>query len=81
MGGHSNLQGVKLSDFIDEDFLNDLVLDSGSTEYIKKSDKKPLEELLTSTLTKSTILLPTLTTESTLPAGNKRRRADSSGDF
>lgn len=81
MGGHSNIRGVKLSDFIDEDFLNDLVLDQGTDQAnINKSDKKPLEELLSSTLTMSTILLPTLTTETTMPGSNKRRRTES-GDI
>ena len=59
MGGYSNLQAVKLSDFIDEKFLNDLVQDIGAeSSGYSKSDKLPLGDLMTSIAEKSSILLP-----------------------
>ena len=39
MGGYQNLKSVKLSDFIDETFLEDLVRDISPETGAKKSDK------------------------------------------
>ena len=58
------MKGVKLSDFIDEDFLNDLVHDTNDGTTARKSDKRPLSDLILSSIEKSSISLPTLTNES-----------------
>ena len=42
MGGYQNIKSVKLSDFIDEAFLEDLVRDIRPDPGAKKSDKKAL---------------------------------------
>ena len=63
MGGYQNLQSVKLSDFIDEEFLNDLVREIDVDEGQRKSDKLPLIDLMQSTAKKSSILLPQMKPE------------------
>ena len=83
MGGYSNLKTVKLSDFIDEAFLEDLVLDIGVDQGAAKSDKKPLSRLMKESADRSSITLPTLQRESnsaTSSVANKRRKT-SAGDL
>ena len=49
MGGYQNLQSVKLSDFIDEDFLDDLVHDAANDddqEKRRRSIKLPIDNLV-----------------------------------
>ena len=59
MGGYQSLKAVKLSDFIDEKFLNDLVQDVGTeASAYSKSDKLPLGDLMAASAEKSSILLP-----------------------
>ena len=82
MGGYQNLKSVKLSDFIDERFLEDLVRDIEEDVGATKSDKKPLSQLMEETAEKSSIMLPTLQSESTAGAqANKRKKTSSMGDL
>ena len=77
MGGYSNLKTVKLSDFIDEAFLEDLVLDVGDDGAAQKSDKMPLSQLMKESADRSSITLPSLSSEAdsgTSSVANKRRK-------
>ena len=58
MGGYQNLKSVKLSDFIDETFLEDLVRDIKPDRGAKRSEKKALSQLMQAIADKSSITLP-----------------------
>ena len=75
------MKGVKLSDFIDEDFLKDLVNDTDEGSSTRKSDKKPLGDLIKTTLDISSISLPTLTNEAVQTSLTNKRRRTTSGDI
>ena len=77
------MKTVKLSDFIDESFLEDLVLDVGVDSGAPKSGKKPLSQLMKENVDRSSITLPTMQRESgsaTSSVTNKRRKT-TAGDL
>ena len=65
MGGYQNIKSVKLSDFIDETFLEDLVRDIRPDPGAKKSDKKALSQLMQGIVDKSSVTIPVLNTTNT----------------
>lgn len=73
MGGYQNLQSMKLSDFIDEAFLEDLVRDIDEDTGFKRSDKQPLNNLMDEVASVSSICLPQMKPTHENEA-NKRRK-------
>lgn len=75
MGGYANMKAVKLSDFIDEKFLNDLVQDIGAdSNTYSKSDKLPLSDIMVNSAEKSSILLPQMKPMDEVYAQSNKRR-------
>ena len=55
------MKSVKLSDFIDEDFVADLVKDIDEKEVERVNDnRKPLNDFISHFAQKSTVTLPTM---------------------
>lgn len=81
------MKSVKLSDFIDEAFLEDLVHDVDDDTMARNlSDKKPLSALMKEAKELSSITLPTMQAEAETPVASgpgsvtKRRKTSVMGD-